>query len=102
MYTLKELNQKIESCWILPDGTVYTVPMEQHDNYLPDGYKTVNAAEKACCKFSCGWNFSAPISCIYLPDNLTIYQAQRLVEIEDSIQANINEYGMKSLKDIIR
>jgi hypothetical protein len=80
MYTVNEIYNDIESCWILPDGTIIPAPNEQYGYYLPDGYETMERAENACIKMSCGWGFTA---------RLTTYQAQRLVEIENSIQEHL-------------
>ena len=84
MFTKAEL-EKLQSCWILPDGKIYPVPNEQHDNYLPDAYYTksnnfdytaseVAQVEKKCFRMSFGWGWDAEISqmtiaCDYLTDN---------------------------------
>ncbi|HLO91522.1 MAG TPA: hypothetical protein VK172_10200 [Lentimicrobium sp.] len=98
MYSLKELFE-VNTSWILPSGEVMTVPFEDHDNNLPDFCQTVEQAEKCCVRVACSWGFSAPISEIYLPERLTVQQAQRLIEIEESCQKYINEPHIGSIID---
>ena len=83
MFTEDELF-KIRSNWILPDGTIKIVAQEGHDDDLPEFCKTIEDAEQSCVKVSCCWGYYAPISEIYLPFMLTIYQAQKLIEINES------------------
>lgn len=84
-YTKDQL-WEIRSNWILPDGTIKIVPSERHDSNLPNFCKTVKDAEKSCVKVSCCWGYTAPISKVYLPRKLTVYQARQLVKINDSLK----------------
>ncbi len=93
MYTKQQL-WDIRSNWIHPDGTVQVVSHENHDNELPDFCKTIENAENSCVKMSCGWGYDAEISEIFLPRKLTIYQAQKLVEINESVE-NLYDTNIK-------
>lgn len=80
----KEKLWEIRTSWILPSGEVIAVPSEAHDRHLPPGYKTVENAEKGCVRVSCCWGYTAPISKIFLPDKITVQQAQKLIDINES------------------
>jgi hypothetical protein len=85
MFSKQELNDMM-SCWIHPDGTIQPVASEGHEDDLSEFCKTMKDAENSCVKVSCCWGYKAPISEIYLPRVLTIYQAQKLVEINESVK----------------
>ena len=91
MYSKQELYD-MRSNWIHPDGTIQIVASEGHDDDLPPFCKTIENAENSCVKVSCCWGYDAEISKIYLPRKLTTYQAQKLVEINESLkhEENIN------------
>jgi hypothetical protein len=98
----KEKLFEIRSNWILPNGDIFVVPSERHDDYLPDGFATVEQAEKKCVKMSCAWGYTAPISAIYLPDVITTQQAQTLVGIEESlVEAAKDDKHYGSMKEKI-
>ena len=78
---------EMRSNWIHPDGTIQIVASEGHDDDLPTFCQTIEDAEKLCVKVSCCWGYYAPISEIYLPFKLTIYQAQALIEINESVRS---------------
>lgn len=82
----KEYLWEIRSSWILPDGNIIIVPNERHDDYLPDFCSDIKQAENSCIRVSCGWGYNAPISEIFLPRKLTIYQAQVLVGINENLK----------------
>lgn len=75
-----------QSSWIHPDGTIQIVESERHDCNLPTFCKNEEDAENSCVKVSCAWGYNAPISEIFLPVKLTIYQAQKLVDINESLK----------------
>jgi len=86
MFTEKQLDH-LRSCWVLPDGKLFPVPSEQHDNYLPDGYYKPNSSyngndeilqvEKKCFRMSFGWGWDAEISQMTIAcDDLTEPQKQ--------------------------
>lgn len=89
---------EIRCCWILPNGEIMVVPQEEHSSHIPKGYKTEKNAEDSCVKVSCTWGYSAPISEIYLPRILTPYQAQKLIEINESLET-IGEGDIKNKVD---
>lgn len=82
----KEFLWENRSCWILPDGSVFKVPQESHDDHLPDFCTDIKHAENTCVRVSCCWGYTAPISEIFLPKKLTTYQAQVLVGINESLK----------------
>ena len=90
MFTSEELFE-IRSNWILPDGTIKVVAQEGHDDDLPEFFKSIKEAEDTCVKVSCAWGYYAPISEIYLPIRLTMHQAQKLIEINDSAKETGNK-----------
>ena len=69
MFTEKELNT-LRSCWVLPDGTLWSVPAEAHDTNLPDEYydpsfnqqDEITQVEKKCFRMSFWWGWDADIS----------------------------------------
>lgn len=75
-----------QSSWIHPDGTIQHVDSECHDYDLPTFCENEEDAENVCVRVSCNWGYSAPISEIFLPVKLTIYQAQKLVDINESLK----------------
>lgn len=89
MYSIGRLID-IRSSWIYPNGEIQIVSPENHDYELPNFCKDTASAENACVKISCAWGYDAPISEIYLPLNLTIYQAQELVKINESVKVHYN------------
>lgn len=80
---------EVRTSWIYPDGTIQVVRSENHENELPTFCKTVENAENTCIRLSCCWGYNAPISEVFLPKNLTIYQAKVLVELNNSLPDNI-------------
>ena len=94
MFTKQEL-WDMRSNWIHPDGTIQIVASEGHDDDFPPFCETIENAENSCVKVSCCWGYYAPISEVYLPIFLTNYQAQKLVDINESAK-----FHYKSKKDI--
>lgn len=82
----KEYTYEIRSSWIYPDGTIQIVASENHDNELPASCNTVEEAENSCVRVSCAWGYAPEIdSHIYLPKRLTREQAQKLIEMDESV-----------------
>jgi len=84
----KEKLFKAKSSWILPSGEIMYVPGEEHDDYLPNVYKTLEQTEKVCIRVSCVWDWNASISTIQLPDRLSTHQAKVLKDIEETLNQN--------------
>ena len=83
MFTEEEL-QTLKSCWVLPDGKLWSVQPEQHDNYLPDGYydenwdynKSISEVEKKCFRMSFSWGWDAQISQMTISESCELTETQ--------------------------
>ena len=99
MFTKEELNS-LRSCWILPDGTFWTVPPEEHDINLPDGYyddnwdmnKSIDEVEQKCFRMSFSWGWTAPISQMTIPSKCKLTEHQMQI-IRYLLMAKIIKYN---------
>ncbi len=74
---------KARSCWITPDGQVYPVDPETHDNNYPKSMGSLGRCEECCIRVSCHWGFKAGASYMQIPKRLTMPQEEVLQRIDD-------------------
>ena len=86
MFTDSELDT-LRSCWVLPDGKLWSVPSESHDWNLPDGlYKesfdgngSVLEVESKCFRMSFSWGWTAPISQMTIAATCDLTEPQKQI-----------------------